>query len=188
MEKRSHFTDTTLHSAFTGSTSCDHCGLDPATIVDGEAIGLVEEAPRNEGRARSPNPSIYGIAEADEGRVGEQDSRVGGGDRAASRLVGWAATSAGPCTERESVGRPADGRLLRPTTSTSAGVGTRTRPSHSLIARPNRSPSPPVSRPDSPVVRRSSSLDGSGKYSSSTLARPHVDLRDRLLRSPGRAS
>jgi hypothetical protein len=43
--KRSHFTHTTLHSAFTGSTSCDQCGLDPATIVDGEAVGLVEEPP-----------------------------------------------------------------------------------------------------------------------------------------------
>jgi hypothetical protein len=32
-----------LHAAFTGSTSCPECGLDPATIVDGEAIGLVAE-------------------------------------------------------------------------------------------------------------------------------------------------
>lgn len=45
VEKRSHFTHTTLHSAFTASTLCDQCGLDPATIVDGEAIGLVEEPP-----------------------------------------------------------------------------------------------------------------------------------------------
>jgi hypothetical protein len=45
VEKRSHFTHTTLHSAFTGSTSCDQCGLDPATIVDGNAVGLVKEAP-----------------------------------------------------------------------------------------------------------------------------------------------
>lgn len=44
VEKRSHFKNATLHSAFTGSKSCDQCGLDPATIVDGEAIGLVEEA------------------------------------------------------------------------------------------------------------------------------------------------
>ena len=45
VEKRSHFRNTTLHSAFMASTSCDQCGLYPATIVDGEAIGLVEEAP-----------------------------------------------------------------------------------------------------------------------------------------------
>jgi hypothetical protein len=45
VEKRSHFTHTTLHSAFIGPMSCDQCGLDPATIVDGEAIGLVEEPP-----------------------------------------------------------------------------------------------------------------------------------------------
>jgi hypothetical protein len=44
VEKQSHFTHVTLHSAFTGSTSCHQCGLDPATIVDGEALGLVDEA------------------------------------------------------------------------------------------------------------------------------------------------
>jgi hypothetical protein len=53
VEKRSHFTHTTLHSAFTGSTSRDQCGLDPATIVDGEAIGLVERAPGTPNNARA---------------------------------------------------------------------------------------------------------------------------------------
>ena len=45
MEKQSHVGNTTVHSAFMGSTSCDQCGLDPATIVAGEAIGLVQEPP-----------------------------------------------------------------------------------------------------------------------------------------------
>jgi len=45
VEQRSHFRNRTVHSAFMGSTSCDQCGLDPATIVDAEAIGLVEEPP-----------------------------------------------------------------------------------------------------------------------------------------------
>ncbi|MGO1510427.1 MAG: hypothetical protein ACTHW4_07630 [Actinomycetales bacterium] len=43
--KTSHYTHKTLHAAFTGSTSCHECGLDPATIVDGEAIGLAGERP-----------------------------------------------------------------------------------------------------------------------------------------------
>ncbi|GAA4127940.1 hypothetical protein [Actinomadura keratinilytica] len=45
VEEQAHYTHKTLHSAFTGSTSCPECGLDPATIVDGEAVGLVEEPP-----------------------------------------------------------------------------------------------------------------------------------------------
>lgn len=53
VEKRSHFTHTALRSAFTGSISCDQCGLDPATIVDSEAIGLVEEAPAASTRVRA---------------------------------------------------------------------------------------------------------------------------------------
>jgi hypothetical protein len=40
VEKRSHFKNMTLHAAFIGRLSCDQCGLDPATIVNGEAIGL----------------------------------------------------------------------------------------------------------------------------------------------------
>ncbi|OLT43330.1 hypothetical protein BJF86_00540 [Serinicoccus sp. CNJ-927] len=45
VETTSHYTHKTLHSAFTGSTCCPECELDPATIVDGEAIGLAEEPP-----------------------------------------------------------------------------------------------------------------------------------------------
>ncbi|GAA0358184.1 hypothetical protein GCM10010151_54840 [Actinoallomurus spadix] len=56
VEKRSHYTHKTLHSAFTGSTSCPECGLDPATIVDGEAIGLVEEPPGVAKRVPAESP------------------------------------------------------------------------------------------------------------------------------------
>ncbi|GAB3474551.1 hypothetical protein [Nocardiopsis coralliicola] len=45
VEKAAHYTHKTLQAAFTGSTSCPECSLDPATIVDGEAIGLKEEPP-----------------------------------------------------------------------------------------------------------------------------------------------
>lgn len=45
VEKTSHYTHKTLHSAFTGETRCPECELDPATVVDGEAIGLTEEPP-----------------------------------------------------------------------------------------------------------------------------------------------
>lgn len=45
VEKTSHYTHKTLHSAFTGSTRCPECELDPATIVDGEAICLAGECP-----------------------------------------------------------------------------------------------------------------------------------------------
>jgi hypothetical protein len=44
VETQSHFTHRTLESAVALSISCPRCGLDPATIVDGEAIGLVEPA------------------------------------------------------------------------------------------------------------------------------------------------
>lgn len=40
IERTAHYTHKTLHAAFAGSTSCPECGLDPATIIDGEAIGL----------------------------------------------------------------------------------------------------------------------------------------------------
>ncbi|BAK33121.1 hypothetical protein MLP_01070 [Microlunatus phosphovorus NM-1] len=43
LERTSHYTHKTLHNAFTGATSCPECGLDPATIVGGEAIGLEAE-------------------------------------------------------------------------------------------------------------------------------------------------
>lgn len=53
VERAAHRTHMTIHSAFTGSTRCTECCLDPATIVDGEAIGLQEEPPRPK-RAAAP--------------------------------------------------------------------------------------------------------------------------------------
>jgi hypothetical protein len=63
VENRSHFKNTTLHSAFTASSPCDQCGLDPATIVDGEAIGLVEAPPTaTKGVPAAPTiGGLYGI-------------------------------------------------------------------------------------------------------------------------------
>lgn len=46
VELTAHYTHKTLHGAFTGSISCPECGLDPAVIVDGEAIGLLEQPAR----------------------------------------------------------------------------------------------------------------------------------------------
>lgn len=39
IERAAHYTHKTLHAAFAGSTSPE-CGLDPATIIDGVAVGL----------------------------------------------------------------------------------------------------------------------------------------------------
>lgn len=52
VERRAHYTNKTLHAAFTGSVQCIECGLDPATLVDGEAIGLAGEPP-----VASPSPA-----------------------------------------------------------------------------------------------------------------------------------
>lgn len=45
VERRAHYTHKTLHAAFTGSVDCPECGLDPATIINGEVIGLEGEPP-----------------------------------------------------------------------------------------------------------------------------------------------
>lgn len=46
VKRAAHASHTTVHGAFTGSTRCPECGLDPATIIAAEAIGLVEERPQ----------------------------------------------------------------------------------------------------------------------------------------------
>jgi len=46
VQRAAHASHTTVHGAFTGSTRCPECGLDPATIVAAEAVGLAEERPR----------------------------------------------------------------------------------------------------------------------------------------------
>lgn len=43
--RSAHASHRTIHGAFMGGVSCPECGLDPATIIDGEAIGLVESSP-----------------------------------------------------------------------------------------------------------------------------------------------
>lgn len=45
VERTSHYTHKTLYAAFMSARACPECGLDPATIVDGEAIGLEAERP-----------------------------------------------------------------------------------------------------------------------------------------------
>ncbi|PFG69061.1 hypothetical protein B0O41_3912 [Propionibacteriaceae bacterium ES.041] len=45
VERTAHYTHKTLHAAFMSARACPECGLDPATIVDGEAIGLQAAAP-----------------------------------------------------------------------------------------------------------------------------------------------
>ncbi|MGD8202153.1 hypothetical protein ACQE98_16060 [Ornithinimicrobium sp. W1679] len=44
-EQTAYYTHKMLHVAFTSSRACPECGRDPATVVDGVAIGLVEEPP-----------------------------------------------------------------------------------------------------------------------------------------------
>lgn len=60
VERTAHYTHKTLHNAFTGSAACTECGLDPATIVDGEAIGLVAEPPSRSqaGAPASVSPKV----------------------------------------------------------------------------------------------------------------------------------
>lgn len=53
VERTAHYTHKNMHSAFTGTTSCRECGLDPATIVDGQAMGLAGEVP-GVPKARTP--------------------------------------------------------------------------------------------------------------------------------------
>ena len=56
VERTAHQSHRTIHSAFTGSTACPECGLEPATVVAGEALGLAGEPPRMQ-RTTAPAPS-----------------------------------------------------------------------------------------------------------------------------------
>lgn len=56
VERRAHYTHKTLHAAFTGSVDCPECGRDPATIIDGEAMGLEGEPPDAGKAAVTPAP------------------------------------------------------------------------------------------------------------------------------------
>jgi hypothetical protein len=57
-ERRAHYTYKAVEAAFSGSIACPECGLNPATIVDGEAIGLEAarpSAPRSGGARTRPS-------------------------------------------------------------------------------------------------------------------------------------
>lgn len=71
VERTAHRTHLTIHAAFTGSTSCTECGLDPVMIVDGEAIGLKENPPHPE---RETIPAE--VARTDEPTKAQLESRV----------------------------------------------------------------------------------------------------------------
>src|SRR5699024_11018712 len=53
VERTAHYTHKTVQAAFTASRACPECGLEPATVVNGEPIGLQEEPPRPQ-RATTP--------------------------------------------------------------------------------------------------------------------------------------
>jgi len=71
VERTAHYTHKTVQAAFTGSTSCPECGLDPATVVDGETIGLQEEPPRPQ---RAPTPVI--TARSGKPTKAEREARI----------------------------------------------------------------------------------------------------------------
>jgi hypothetical protein len=54
VERQAHLTHRTLHAAFSGSVACPTCGLDPAIIVDGAAVGLAGEQPESRVAVRFP--------------------------------------------------------------------------------------------------------------------------------------
>lgn len=75
IEKQAHYTHKTLHAAFSGSTTCPECSLDPAIIVDGEALGLAGEPPFAPRSSRAPTPRKPTKAEL-EARVRELEAEV----------------------------------------------------------------------------------------------------------------
>lgn len=78
VEKTAHYTHKTLQAAFVGHVPCPECGLDPATIVDGQARGLLEQSARAQTgrsageptRARKPTKAEL------EAKVRELDAEV----------------------------------------------------------------------------------------------------------------
>lgn len=53
LERKAHHTHKTVHAAFTGSSTCPQCGLDPATILAARPLGLAGPPPRP---AKKPAP------------------------------------------------------------------------------------------------------------------------------------
>ena len=59
VETTAHFTHKSVNAAFSGSVACLACGLDPAVIIDGTAVGLAGEPPalRMARPSRKPKPT-----------------------------------------------------------------------------------------------------------------------------------
>lgn len=74
VEGQAHFTHRTLHAAFSGSVACPICGLDPATIVDGVAVGLAGEPP--ESRVDLPSPRSKPTRAELEMKIGALEAEV----------------------------------------------------------------------------------------------------------------
>lgn len=75
VERRAHHTHKTVHAAFTGGHgACPECGLDPATIIDAEAVGLAGDPPRPAAAAQ-PKPPKPTRAQL-EARVRELESEL----------------------------------------------------------------------------------------------------------------
>lgn len=72
VERTAHYTHKTLHAAFMSARACPECGLDPATIVDGEAIGLKGEWPN----APGPAPSVARAQRSGKSTKAELEARV----------------------------------------------------------------------------------------------------------------
>lgn len=77
VERRAHYTHRTVHAAFTGSVSCPECGLNPAVIIDGEAIGLAGEPPSAPRRKTTPSsPQVKPTKAQLAARVRELEAEV----------------------------------------------------------------------------------------------------------------
>lgn len=75
VEKTAHYTHKRLHGAFTGSMACPECSLDPATIIDGHAVGLAGEPPSAPKPASTLTPKKPSKADL-ERRVRELEAEV----------------------------------------------------------------------------------------------------------------
>lgn len=84
VERTAHYTHKSIHAAFTGGLSCPECGLDPAVIVDGEAIGLLEHP----ARAQAPESLTGEPTRAHKPTKAELEARVRELEAEVARLQG----------------------------------------------------------------------------------------------------
>lgn len=84
VERAAHYTHKSIHAAFTGGRSCPECGLDPAVIVDGEAVGLLQQPACAQGR----EPSTGEATRARKPTKAELEARVRELEAGISRLRG----------------------------------------------------------------------------------------------------